>query len=280
MPFVVNGKPILGDIEQYHKRRYLNSLEICVAGWYYEPELLQQLSELHETYHITFISDSSRFEDAKDKINKYLSNKIDHWKIPLPGSEWPKYDYFIKNIWDGGPVLFMHDDIKIHDKCFYKKLSPMIPDSMIDSDPEIGGVDQAFLFQTKEKGVNNQNMHGRGIFCSPQFVDYMLNFKCVCNHSYDREDIHHNKGCIIPGTGPHKGFWFDHFNKNHVSGKPPVGVCHYNDGIYHFSLFVKRIKGGYYEKEILQKYKRKLNVNVKAFYKEFEHGWRGKFGIK
>ena len=58
-----------------------------------------------------------------------------------------------------------------------------------------------------------------------------------------REDVHHNIGTMLPRLGEyHTGFWYDFYNEGHIAGKPPVGVRHYNDAIYHFHWFLGRIR--------------------------------------
>lgn len=235
-------------------------MEICIAGWYFEPELFEQFAQIKNKHHVTVLTDIKKYMEIKKDIDPIVAaSGVDHWEIPFCGLEWHKYDHYIKNIWtEGQDVLFMHDDIRLSNISFFDKAAAL-------------ECDQAFIFQNETESKQNQNFHGRAIFCKSHFIRAMLNYKCECGQSRDRHDKHHNIGTVQPGTSPHRGFWYDPYNVNHATGKPPVGVRHYNDGVYHFASFCKRLRNT----DKLDG--AKWITDCKVFFGEFEHGKRGVF---
>jgi len=235
-------------------------MEICVAGWYFEKALFPVLAGVADAHPTWFLCDSRRVENQRLAFAEtVIKSGIRYCVQPFAGLEWAKYDHFIKNIWRGGAVLFMHDDIRIGDPAFF--------DAVAATD-----ADQAYLFQDEAKGGQNQHFHGRGIFCSAKFIRLMLDFGCDCAQAEDHADHHHNIGTVLRGTGPHRGFWYDPWNVDHASGKPPAGIRHYNDGIYHFAAFAKRAASG-----TLPGVGEKYASDRKLYFPQFEHARRGRF---
>jgi hypothetical protein len=232
-------------------------VEICVSGWYYDPALMAQLPAVAETYPVTVLVARKRAQEISEIIRERVkeTDSFRHWVVPYCSQEWGNYDWYIKNCWTHDDVLFMHDDIRVSDVAAFDRVAKLC-------------CDQAFIFQGEAEGVANQNFHGRMIFCSARFVDFMLRWTCTCRQARDHEDAHHNVGKVLPGTGPHRGFWHDPWNDGHVSGKPAAGVRHYNDGIYHFAGFCKRFKQKAEGAE-------GFVSDVKAYFPEFEHAKRG-----
>jgi hypothetical protein len=179
---------------------------------------------------------------------------LPHKDIGIYGLEFRCYDWYIRNEWDGeSDVLFMHDDERIAGPWVFDQIAKLKHD-------------QAYIFEDFAECKANGGKHGRGIYCSKAFIDFILGFECKCMEAQDHYD-NHNPGILLPGVGPHTGFWYDPWNRgDHYEGKPPPGVRHYNSSIWHFAGIVGRAKG------------EKLDVGNKIFIPGFESGRRGTFG--
>ena len=121
-------------------------MNICVAGWYYhEPFIARMVNSKHT---------------AGIVAHRALSGKelhgLDFDLIPNFGLEFGCYDWYLKNKWKDGPVLFMHDDNEI-------------TDAALDAIAQMT-VDQAFLFSSEAEAKANGQAHGRAIFCSEKFL--------------------------------------------------------------------------------------------------------------
>jgi hypothetical protein len=180
------------------------------------------------------------------------------------GLEFGVYDYFLKNIWDGeSDVLFMHDDIRIHDISFFDKVSK-IPH------------DQAFIFKSELEEIQNGRIHGRCFFCSKRFLKLLSDYQCNCKETNDHEN-RDRAGDILLKIPPHKGFWFDIYNfGEHASGMVPKGVRHYNTAVYHFGNFCDRARRNVYKKLGHEP----MDSKVVIHFPEFEHARRGKWRNK
>jgi hypothetical protein len=207
-------------------------MKICVCGWYWRYPFLTQLETVQSRYPVFIVSHKCDREIKQAMNGLKIPGDIPFKAVPNVGLEWGAYDYYLKNIWDEeSDVLFMHDDTLVDHPKFFDRAAEL-------------GQDQVFIFESEPQAVANQKMHGRCFKCSARFLAFMKQFECHCPQSLDYVDRHHNLNCVLPGTGPHTGFWFDPNNFGHNAGKPPVGVRHYNDGIYHFKLFAGRTCSG------------------------------------
>jgi len=245
-------------------------MSICVSGWYFEPGILKTLSEVQEKYPVVFITKVNRWtgksndpdypgveKETKPLLEKYKLKQI---LYPLRGLEFAAYDHYIKNVWDSeSNILFIHDDIRVADHSFFDEMAAL-------------QIDQGFIFENEFEGGANQHFHGRGIFQSKRFTEVQLKYRCDCNQSRDREDEHHGCG-LLRGTGTHSGFWHDPYNDGeHVRGRPPMHVRHYNDEIYHYALFCKRLRSG----GLASPYKGlKMISDEKVYNSKFVHARRG-----
>jgi hypothetical protein len=136
----------------------------------------------------------------------------------------------MKKIWNGNDsVLFLHDDLRVESS------------QVIDAICKLKH-DCAYIFRDKAEEKANGGMHGRAIYCSQRFLEFVKNFKCCCKWLLEKEDPHNKEHLLPPLGNYHKGFWYDYNNMGHVSGKPPVGVRHYNEAIYHFHWFLGRVR--------------------------------------
>jgi hypothetical protein len=73
------------------------------------------------------------------------------------GLEFGCYDWYLKNKWVGGPVLFLHDDNEITQEA-------------LDAIATIQQ-DQVFLFASEAEAEANGKAHGRAMFCSERFLN-------------------------------------------------------------------------------------------------------------
>lgn len=76
--------------------------------------------------------------------------------IPNVGLEFHAYDHYLKNVWQGGPCVFTHDDNTFTD-------AALAAIEKIDAD-------QAFLFGTSADAHNSGYAHGRAFVCSDRFL--------------------------------------------------------------------------------------------------------------
>ena len=193
-------------------------MQICVVGFYGHESLCALLTTV--VYPVTVIS--------HNKENDY--GGLTTINIPNIGLEFGAYDYYIKNVWKSGSVLFMHDDMIIEDIVVFDKIFSL-------------KCDVAYIFRDYAEHAANGGKHGRAIYCSGRFIDFIKDVECECHWCWEKEDVHHNPGTILPAiTSPHTGFWFDPNNEDHVAGKPPVGIRHYNSAIEHFHWSLGRVR--------------------------------------
>lgn len=223
-------------------------MKICVSGWYFERNLFEnifkKISDKFEIVVVTYYqrANGSIVKDydkmpVPEMIDSYVKDSgVIHYKIPIAGLEFGGYDYYLKNIWDKeSPVLFMHDDIVIYNFNVFDIIKDRLKKEFYD---------QAFIFRDEVEELANGRIHGRGIYCSKRFLEFMLSYTCTCRQAFDYEHPHYEgfkPKVILEGTGPHTGFWYDCYNTGeHTEGKPPRHCRHYNDGIYHFAEFAGR----------------------------------------
>jgi hypothetical protein len=126
--------------------------------------------------------------------------------IPNTGLEFGAYNHYLMNIWEGGNVLFTHDDVAI---------LPTIKDYEIKGDSEIWDeisnltVDQAYIFQNRAEDIAAAGMHGRMFFMSERLLEWF-------------------KEC--------GGFWHDPLNTGYLGeGERPAHVMGYNMAINAFN---------------------------------------------
>ena len=197
------------------------------------PKVLEDLKKVNEKYPVFVVSHRT----SKEADDVLKASGLDYVIIPNIGLEFGSYDFFIKVKWNqSSPVLFMHDDVDIQDFAEFDQIAEL-------------ACDHAYVFQDKIEEDINQHRHGRMIYLSGRIIEKMLNTVCECKYAYDWIDTEHNPGCVIQGSGPHTGFWFDPYNSGHTCGKPPVlftihheqkqvsepkAIWHYNHGMFHF----------------------------------------------
>ena len=228
-------------------------MKICVVGWFLGEDFYAALKRVQ--YPTIIISHN----DDEEKVK---SLNLPYRMLENIGLEFGAYDYYLKNVWDGeSDVLFTHDDTQVSD------------DSVFDRIAALGGqLDQAYLFKNKNEEVNNGGKHGRAIFMSAKLLSFMLNYECDCKEAKDYFDNHNPKD-VLKGCGLHTGFWFDSNNYGHASGKPPKGVRHYNEMIYHFHKYMGWVR----DKKLGNE---PMNVVNRVYFPEYDCARRGKFRIE
>ena len=255
-------------------------MKICVSGWYFERDLFE-VFKLNNHFEICVVTYYNRANGSIKKdydkmpvpqmIETYVKESgVKHYKIPVAGLEFGGYDYYLKNIWDHkSPVLFMHDDIVIYKPDVFDRMQQML-----------SSYDQAFIFRDEVEEIANGRIHGRGIYCSQRFLQYMLERVCCCNHAFDHEHPHYEgfkPAVVLEGTGPHTGFRYDPYNLGeHTEGKPPKHCRHYNEGIYHFAQFAGRTSYTNDGWPGFPKDKVRARVHVPDFNSGRRGVWRGK----
>ena len=140
-------------------------MKICVVGWYYYPEFYRQLEQVHEKYPVTIIA------HRKNEISDLPT--IERENI---GLEWGAYNYYLMNVWDGGDVLFTHDDTLVSNLKAFDKIAGI-------------GEDIAFIHRYKEEAEANIVVHGRSFFTSDRFLSFC---KSHGGFWYDQENLGEN----------------------------------------------------------------------------------------
>lgn len=134
-------------------------MKICVCGWYFDDNVYSSLWRLHQKYPV-FIIAHKEHDSLKDYDLPYevVENK---------GMEWGAYSHYVKNVWDGDSVLFMHDDIRIKPIVIDYAISP--GELVFNRLAEIEH-DQAYVFQNRREDILNYGQHGRMLFLSERLL--------------------------------------------------------------------------------------------------------------
>ena len=120
---------------------------ICVCGWYYNPEFMKALVAASKGYNVMIVAHRPNF---------YYG--LPYTEIPNVGLEWGAYAHYLLNYWNGGNTLYMHDDTYV---------APTFFDSVnVLADMKL---DQAFLFSSGAENAYNSGGHGRCIYMSEAF---------------------------------------------------------------------------------------------------------------
>jgi len=174
-------------------------VNICVCGWHgreYD-KFYMHLYKANKTHPVTVI--------AKKRDTYWWETDLRYEVIANDGLEWAAYNYYLENMWNGGDVLFIHDDVT---------LLPVIQDGetkpVVELFDEISKLpyDQAYLFQGRVDDVANVGHHGRALFVSAGLMEWLKP----------------------------RGIWYDVHNHGYTGGKKPDGpVRHYNEGTRTFN---------------------------------------------
>lgn len=150
-------------------------MKICVCGWYFNDDLYASLWRIQEKYPVFIVA---------HRDDEFLANcDLPYVVIENTGLEWGAYDYYLQNVWDGDPVLFMHDDHRLLPIMRDFELQP--PEMVFDKLACIQH-DQAYIFRDRREDVINYGQHGRMLFCSQRLL---LLLKTRGGFPYDRGNV-------------------------------------------------------------------------------------------
>jgi hypothetical protein len=198
-------------------------MKICIAGWHFTAENLKTFNKINQRFEVFVVNHNV------DKEYLLMESDLSYTTIPNIGLEFGCYDYYLKNVWDKkSNILFMHDDINIMDLNVFDDIDKIL-------------VDQAYIFNNDIEEKNNGGKHGRMIYMSKKILNFLLTCERECEESNTHID-NHNINNVLIGTGKYTGFWFDPNNIGHTTGKPPIGIRHYNQSIYIFHKDMGKIR--------------------------------------
>lgn len=124
-------------------------MNVCVCGWYYYKPFIEVMNQS------TLLMNDIIIIGHKDGDAGDLQKII----IPNIGLEFGAYDFYLKNIWQGGDTLFIHDDNEF-DFTAWNKLNLL---------PQL--FDQVFIHENGIAELANGFAHGRAFFCSNRFLN-------------------------------------------------------------------------------------------------------------
>lgn len=194
-------------------------MKICVCGWYYQEEFYNELSKTN--YDITIISNKKEVpEDIKKRYNVIVRENI--------GLEFGAYNHYLQNTIPDDSVLFIHDDTLI------------TIEQLKQIEEACHNLDQAYIFKDYEHQKNNGGKHGRCIWMSKKFLEYL---KKECN-----------------------GIPYDERNKGYNGTQKNIDNLDYNEGINRYHKLLGRIRD------------KKLGYNIlyRIHIKDIKLGRRGK----
>ena len=181
-------------------------MKICVVGWYFDEDFLESLTEITEKYPVTIVA-------HRDKLPERFKGVFDYHVTENKGLEYGAYDYYLKNLWDGDDVLFMHDDITIQPMIRnYELQSPLLVYDTIASFEE----ELVYIFKNYNDKKDCFDMHGRCMYASGSFL----------------KDLKEKNG----------GFPVDENNDGHTFGPTPSYCKHYNWGVEELKKFWEVLK--------------------------------------
>ena len=184
-------------------------MRVCICGWYFTEKFLDLLTEITKTYPVTVVAN-------KDRMPSKYKDCFDYHVRENRGLEYGAYDYFLKNVWAGEDVLFMHDDIQIQPIVKdFEIINPLLIFNTISRFKE----DVVYIFKSETHMIENCNIHGRVMFMSKGFLKDLKEFN--------------------------DGFPWDKDNDGHTVGPTPSHCKHYNWAVEELKKFweVKKITG-------------------------------------
>jgi hypothetical protein len=198
-------------------------MNICVVGWYWDKDFYSVVSGAKKKHSIIVVAHR---EPTIKKI------PVSYVVIPNIGLEFGCYSHYLTDIWTGGDTFFLHDDTRIAGSKVFDKISET-------------KFDCAYVFRDRFEEEANGGKHGRAIFCSDKFLEYL---KSNGGFWYDKENF---------GYTGHKG----QKRPNRKDGSP----INFNVGIHTFHKTLGKIRN------------KKIGLNVvnKIYFQEFEAGRRG-----
>jgi hypothetical protein len=177
-------------------------MQICVAGWYYNEELLKLLKRVNERHNVAIIA--HRPGDSMGIPTILIENV---------GLEFHMYNYFLTEIWDGSSkVLFMHDDISLAPVIVNNEIIPAtnIFNKLADID-----TDQGYVFQDEQDADWNNFKHGRMILMSARLLKKLKEDGGIW---YDKNNDGHTM------LGPYND-GIDNFHEKMINYKKYYNTC-------------------------------------------------------
>jgi len=196
-------------------------MKVCVTGCYYWPEVYKVLNHYagvnRRRHDICVITHTD--EPPTEYTNLRMVRGPDY------GLDAGKYDFYLRNIWDGKEgVFFMHDDV-------FLSRPENDPFDFIKS--RIKGRDIAFFFGNGYQAKKRNGRNFRTMYLGGRYLKAMLKNTCKCK---ERED--HYNGIVkqmVPGLGPHNGFLYDPNNLGITDDEKAVpGMRDVNMACRHF----------------------------------------------
>jgi hypothetical protein len=238
-------------------------VNICVCGWYFYQEIYCALNECG--HNVTVVAN----RDIPCDIFDACENMGFHER-PNIALEFGAYQEYLDKYWPGGDTLFMHDDIKISDSTVFDSISELKHDQAFIFKNEFEGkcnqnfhgravfcshrflrLMREYVCDCKQSRDYIDDYHNR--CCSEECARKNLHTGWDAEQRYEfvKDDKQRTYRCPVcsktctgdywgmwlRGVTPHGAFFIDPWNQGHSRGKPPVGVRHYNEGIYHYATF-------------------------------------------
>lgn len=195
-------------------------MEVCVTGCYYWPEVYNTLnyhaggSREYRVYVVTHTDQS-----PTEYENLIMVRGPDY------GLDAGKYDFFLKNLWDGrSGVFFMHDDVV---------LSRPEENPLAFVEEHLEDRDAVFFFGNNYQALKRRGRNFRTMYLSRKYLRSMLDYPCDCRESRSYYDKLVQQE--VPGLGIHNGFLHDQNNPGITSNDKAVpGMRDVNVSCRHF----------------------------------------------
>jgi len=202
-------------------------MNVCVAGWYYWPEVYSTFNDYAPGHNVVVIANEHK-PPYNAKFRESFRSEYENLKFvigPNYGLDLGKYDFYLKNIWDGeNGVFFVHDDIIIQSRT----------DPFLIVENEIKDNDIiAFFGFAYEKQCFGTYKQMRALYISADYLDAMLSHRCTCIECRDHFNTHIGKH--VKALPPHSGFFHDPNNKGVTDNSRAIsGMRDINVGVRHF----------------------------------------------
>lgn len=155
-------------------------MNVCICGWYYHKPFIKVMNQ-----SMTLMNDIiviGHTDGDAGNLQKII--------IPNVGLEFGAYDFYLKNIWQGGDTLFIHDDTEFEFTAWNKvNLLPQL-------------FDQVFIHENGIAELANGFAHGRAFFCSNRFLKrlktddgfWYAKEQIVIENEISKNEKEHNRG--------------------------------------------------------------------------------------
>ena len=205
-------------------------MNVCVAGWYYWPEVYEILDK-YAVGHSVYVIANEPTTHYNSKFKKEYQDKYKNLRFvigPNYGLDFGKYDYYLKNFWRGKEgVFFLHDDIVIK-----PDIDPfhIVKNTIKDNDLAF-----YFGFDYRQQCFGSYR-HCRCLYISADYLHAMLKHRCTYSNCKECKDYFNVKSKKhVRAMPPHTGFFFDPKNIGVTdNNKAIIGMRDINVGVHHF----------------------------------------------